>query len=710
MTTSFVMQAKENYDAASVAELDGGTQVGVFSLDPTNIGASYDAINGKLTYLGMILPNFTPDHGHPGSYTNATGHTLYDGALKVIAPGDTIVVPLVTSNNDTSFSPQVCQKDLVTGAVTFYPTYLASALVPAHVGFTFLSVDNKGAGYTTATLTVSGGGGSGLTGVILLDAGGGGKVVAPYITNWGTGYTSNPTFGVTGDGSGVTLQTATYRTPSDGSWRWIGANFAQSVEFPNGPNLVNPRNGDVWACAQSCELYQYRKVDDFAQIIGPALIPLSNSSFTSPTLYAAGVDATWVYALSYPLSGTAKRNNFMLVPAAIQAAETAAASKFPYVVWLTAPFADDLGARLTFDTGGNLYFLSIGDDGSGKFRWRLTKYVPPALGTFGANLPGTMTDLTASLWDTGGPNTDGANYTFAHYTGYAGSLLFALCRLPDTNQMACVLKMLRQASSAPSSYANTLFSCLYVTFGGSPAYDYHSGFVTGYMDSSWVSAGSIPTTGWAVMDCREHDNYLEQSDHVYAGVDYTKRWFVFQCYPISAGAVDTSNGLMDVFVQYQFVSGSAPTIVTPAGISAPGVLTDANFSANYPAYKTAISQQFAVYNSTLFGDMGTAGFPFNETTGLVYEDVGLSPTTTGDGSFWYSGVATNNDQGSVDGDALFYLDAAFTSRAAYNASGQPNYEYGPISPPFLRLSFAPVTPPVAGRKAKVALFYGKKPA
>ena len=87
-----------------------------------------------------------------------------------------------------------------------------------------------------------------------------------------------------------------------------------------------------------------------------------------------------------------------LVPAAVQSAETTAATKLIYVLWDTAPFSVDTGARLTFGTDDNAYVLSLGDNGSGKFYWRITRYEPPTLGTFGANDPGTMTDLTASLW------------------------------------------------------------------------------------------------------------------------------------------------------------------------------------------------------------------------------------------------------------------------------------------------------------------------
>jgi hypothetical protein len=170
----------------------------------------------------------------------------------------------------------------------------------------------------------------------------------------------------------------------------------------------------------------------------------------------------------------------------------------------------------------------------------------------------------------GGPNADGANYSAIYFSGseIAGSLLFSLCRLPATGQLAAVLKFPKEASERPDRLHQDRCSCLYVTLGSIPSLRLPFGFVTGYMDESWTSAGSIPTTGFAVVDCRETNNYLEQSDHVYPGVDYTKRWFVFQCYPIVGSVVDPDGwGLMDVLVEYQFVSGSPPRWSHRPGLS-----------------------------------------------------------------------------------------------------------------------------------------------
>lgn len=677
------MEAKENYDPASAALLAAGTQSKCFFLDTNSPACSYDAVNRNLMSLGCMFPVSSVDGSGRPITTNSTGYTLFDGATKVFAPGASI-----TQNNGfTAFSPYILAKNLDTGVVTSYPTYDATKTVPANVGSTWIYPSNTGSGYTHASLTFTGGGGTGMAGVALVDAGGGGFIVDVQITNWGTGYTSTPAITVTGDGTGAAVAPAGYNTPSDGSYRWIGANF---TNYPfggaNGPNLVNPRNGDFWASAESCELYQYRAADNYAQVIAPALQPSSfSSAFNAAIPIPRGVDATWVYCINN--NNHYNGNSLNLVPASITSEETTAVRKLTYVSWYTTPFLYDIGVRLTFGADGNIYLLSLGKnaDPNHSFHWRLTKFVPPALGSYGSNAAGSMTDLTASLWNTSGPNAVGLNYNGNFYNG-VGEHLFSLVRLPATNQVAAVLKFPKECNTVSSTdYTNTKFSCLYVTLGTTPAYDYHDGFVTGYMDADWLSVGTIPTTGYAVIDCRETNNYLEQSDYVYSGAEYTDRWFVFLCYPIVGGVVVTTNDYMAVLVKYRFVSGAPPVL-----LAAPNVLTDPQWDANYPAYQSAISSQYVVANSLAYGSK----LNFSDEYAYLYPDPGLYDPTTQ--SFWFSGNTfpeRSPHAWDVSANAMFYLDSAFTARAAYNVTGGVNYQQGQVTPPFLRLSFGGATPP-----------------
>lgn len=80
----------------------------------------------------------------------------------------------------------------------------SSAAIPS-AGITGIVVTNGGTGGTDGTypLTITGGGGSGATGTFTVA---GGTMTAITITNPGTGYTSNPSIGISGTGlSGVSL-------------------------------------------------------------------------------------------------------------------------------------------------------------------------------------------------------------------------------------------------------------------------------------------------------------------------------------------------------------------------------------------------------------------------------------------------------------------------------------------------------------------------
>lgn len=665
------MTAEEPYDSASVAALAGSTQSAAFFLDTNSVACGYDFNHRDILYVGTIIPSLSTSAG--GSFVNTTGYKLFNGASKWFTVGSTIVLA------DNCFSPQVYRKNIDTGVVTAFPTYSASATVPANVGGVYPYVSNQGSGYTHASVSVTGGGGTGMTAVALVDPGGSGRVLDVHVKTWGSGYDGTQTFSISGDGTSAAITVGSSTTPSDGTARWIGASYGFNQGLLNGPNLVNPRNGDFWVSSASCELYQYRSADSFAQTLAPWIVADVSNPFNGAIPYPVGIDATWCYCFGKAFDHD---SIFLaIIPSSITSDETTAASKLAYAMWLSAPFSFDSGARATFDTLGNLYVLSLEiPGGSNPFTWRLTEYAPPTLTSYGSNAVGTMTDLTSSLWDTSGPNADGANYDLGGGLDLRGSLRFSLCRLPATNQMAAVLKFPKENSSSPTDYTKTLFSCLYVTFGASPSWDYHSGFVTGYMNASWVSVGTIPTTGYAVVDGRETNNHLEQSDYVYSGVDYTRRWFIFQCYPIVAGSVVTTNGLMDVFVEYHFVSGSAPAVVSP-----PGVLNDTQWSSNYTAYQSAISEQNAVYNSTVIGTVAQ-GSANMVRLNYIYPDPGIYDTTTN--SFWFSGLTDPfNAPSALSANNMFYLDSTFTPRAAFNAPGQPNADFGTVSPPLLKLSF-----------------------
>jgi protein-export membrane protein SecD len=67
-----------------------------------------------------------------------------------------------------------------------------------------ITVKEEGSGYTTATVSIEGGGGTGATATAQISDG---KVTAITITNAGSDYTTAPTVTITGDGTGAVLDT-----------------------------------------------------------------------------------------------------------------------------------------------------------------------------------------------------------------------------------------------------------------------------------------------------------------------------------------------------------------------------------------------------------------------------------------------------------------------------------------------------------------------
>lgn len=70
------------------------------------------------------------------------------------------------------------------------------------VKVTGADIKNRGSGYTSASVTFSGGGGSGAVATVVVS---GGKIMDIVITNSGSNYTSIPTMSVTGNGTGAAV-------------------------------------------------------------------------------------------------------------------------------------------------------------------------------------------------------------------------------------------------------------------------------------------------------------------------------------------------------------------------------------------------------------------------------------------------------------------------------------------------------------------------
>jgi hypothetical protein len=121
-----------------------------------------------------------------------------------------------------------------TGTVTVNIPQADIVATTAASGVSAVTVTNGGGGFTSApTVSISGGGGSGATGVATLS---GGRIVAVTITNAGTGYTSAPT--VSFSGGGGTGATATAAIAAGEILVWENTNPGSFVATPSFATVV----------------------------------------------------------------------------------------------------------------------------------------------------------------------------------------------------------------------------------------------------------------------------------------------------------------------------------------------------------------------------------------------------------------------------------------------------------------------------------------
>ncbi|WP_332772928.1 hypothetical protein [Phenylobacterium sp.] len=117
--TRYVMEAKENFDAAFKAALLADTGPAYAITTNQNTGEGYDPVRRVLIFPVTISPV-------GGATTNSTGFDRWDGTV-LLASGaaydDTLVVDYYTG-----------ELSIDTGAVTFYPAFDPAQTVPATVG------------------------------------------------------------------------------------------------------------------------------------------------------------------------------------------------------------------------------------------------------------------------------------------------------------------------------------------------------------------------------------------------------------------------------------------------------------------------------------------------------------------------------------------------------------------------------------------------
>lgn len=475
---------------------------------------------------------------------------------------------------------------------------------------------------------------------------------------------------------------------SDGTYRRYTVDFHASgpSDGGNGPGMTDPYTGNFWVNSQSCELYCFRLEDSYSQVISPLfpkynvnnivqMVGFTNKGATNPWVFAREIEASGVDT-TLPTS-----THLYLTPRLFTATEISADYILLYADF-TYPMTE-IGSlfpaynREIFDHSGNMYIFSCASSGAKNFAlYRFT--VPSSAPYGGPTVGGGFTNITP--WGSGtGPNADGTTYTLRRTDGPPPTGSVIPMYLPATDDLVLIEKFFPTENTAGSADPALLFwSCTYVHApSGTPTFDHHSAFLTGYMTSDWKPT-DINGAAYAVIDAFEVNNYLGQSDYDYTpnvtGLDYTKRWFFFVCTKMAAGVSDDSPRI--VLVEYQFVYGSAPSVVR--------VIDEKGWDDAYSSYGPFTT---GFYNP---GDIGQTTRAVAASMQTVFNtDVLHIPWDSGvydpeTNSFWWSGGSVNPDS-SVAYFSSF--DSNFADRMQ-NGSHVPGGSNVAATPPFLKLSFA----------------------
>lgn len=477
----------------------------------------------------------------------------------------------------------------------------------------------------------------------------------------------------------------------DGSWRRYTREFRSGSWGPaqpgNGPGMTDPQTGNFWISSESCELYCFRLEDDYQQIISP-LFPTGHAENAVKIVGFTDSGATGPWALGREVDTMTDNEVILyLVPREITAAETAADYLLAYAQFTYPGAAYETYCsynREIFDHDGNMFLFSCAPNGGKEFT--LYQFTMPTSAPYGGpTVGGGFTDVTPWAADTG-PNADGTDYTLERPGYNLGAMGTATetasvipLYLPATDDLVLIEKFFPTEKTADSTDPALMFwSCTYVNDpAGSPTFDHHSAFVTGYMDAAW-SPTNQAGAAYAVIDAFEVNSYLGQSDYDYTadvtGLDYTKRWFFFVCHRMTAGVSDDT--LRIVLVEYQFVYGSAPTVVQ--------AIDEQGWDDAYPTYGPFTSNEYPPYGGeeavALAASMQTT---FNPTPTFPLWDVGVHDPETN--VFWWSG---GGGTWTTDYDSFFsQFDTDFTNRMRSAGDVPGGGTLVGATPPFLKLAF-----------------------
>lgn len=614
--TTYTMVTFENYDPTwAVAADDPMSSLPAnFGLqNKYNTGIRFDPVRRKFLYSVAIYDTNTQ--------INSTGFTIWDG------PGGSGPINNGSNYNArSSFTQWIAEAGIDTGTVTFHQCYDSTKVVPTGAGpwaqgtYNFTTNpangDNIVLNGITWTFVTSGASGpqtnikadilstinqlswdlNGSTDLALTPAFYNAGYTHPAGTTclgitYRTGGTAGNAYTIAAGTYGGTPSGATLTggdTASDGTWRrFVGA---ESDGGGNDPIMVDPRTGNIWQHTESddfgCAVYFFRRSDNFAQIISPYQPPPGQFDH----MELLGISDTWTYVRLEKANKTSFYT-LTLTPRDLSSDIVTLDSIVLYAEFAYDPLWNGYYFREAFNHATSMF--TYGGSVTGTRAFKLYRFDEPSAAPFGGPIVGGgFTDITP--WGSStGPNSNVAAYTVDGDLATPSTTLwnkYSLYYLPSTNELACINKLWAgDTSTGWSDPTLTRFDCTFVDITGA-TFNYHEGFVTGYMQADWTTTTDPMLAAWVVLGVRELDLYLGQNTYAFSGVDYTKRWFYFAVQPVVAGSWSyDATKYFTMMVQYEFSFASAPFPVQ--------VVPETGWDTAYAAYGTTIGNTNVVYNS-----------------------------------------------------------------------------------------------------------------
>lgn len=422
----------------------------------------------------------------------------------------------------------------------------------------------------------------------------------------------------------------------DGTW----GRFVNASSGPNlGPTFVDPLTGSVFwhnsgLGALACSLY-FLPAPDFKQNISP----YANAALHL-NLIALGSD--WLVLQT----GTAALNplSIELIPRTVQTEEITADAKLSFANFSYPTDIETQYFRTAIASDDTVWYF--GAQKSGAKDYQLFKLEMPTSAPYGGpTVGGGFTDVTP--WTTDGPNTNCADWTNNGTRLLTNGILRnVLIYLPATHQLAAISGLLANDNADPTPDLNkTRYDCTYYDIDAD-TFDYHEGFLNGWMKADWTPGTDDTDSAWAVMYISECSTYRQQYSYTF-DEDYTKKWFfvTVQAVPEGGPFVYDVNNNHIMLVEYQFVYGSAPVMTR--------IYDETLWLATY-GYVGANPVEDLMTRNTIGGSS-------------LYPDAGVWDEETE--SWWWAGKEAT----------MPVLDPAYEDRTTYQGGGL-------VTMPFLRVS------------------------